>query len=129
MGGSTFAQIADESGTIQIFLSKKDLGADVYKRFVDLTDLGDIVGVQGYAFRTRTGEPTVFVQSWQMLSKALTPPPNKGEGGHADRRRVAPAPALRRPAGERRGPRNLSRASPPDQRDSPLHGRARLSGG
>jgi lysyl-tRNA synthetase class 2 len=80
MGGSSFAQIADESGQIQIFLSKKDLGVEQYRRFVDLTDLGDIVGVRGYAFRTRTGEPSIFVQHWSMLSKALTPLPNKGEG-------------------------------------------------
>ena len=84
MGGSSFAHIADESGQIQIFLSKKDLGADTYRRFVETTDLGDIVGVQGYAFRTRSGEPTVFVQQWQMLSKALTPLPNKGEGTLSD---------------------------------------------
>ena len=79
-GGSSFARIADESGHIQIFLSKKDLGAEPYRRFVDLTDLGDIIGVHGYAFRTRTGERTIFVQEWRMLAKALTPLPNKGEG-------------------------------------------------
>ncbi len=84
MGGSAFAHIADESTAIQIFLSKKDLGAEEYRRFVDTTDLGDIIGVRGYAFRTRTGERTIFVQSWQMLAKALTPLPNKGEGALSD---------------------------------------------
>jgi lysyl-tRNA synthetase class 2 len=84
MGGSSFGHIADESGRIQIFLSKKDLGVEDYRRFVDMTDLGDIVGVRGYAFRTKTGEPSVFVQSWQMLTKALTPLPNKGEGALTD---------------------------------------------
>lgn len=79
-GGSTFAQIADEAGRIQIFLSKKDVGPDAYKLFVDTTDLGDIIGVQGYAFRTKTGEPTIFVQHWQMLSKALNPMPEKRAG-------------------------------------------------
>ncbi len=47
MGGSSFAHLADESGQIQIFLSKKDLGADLYKLFVDTSDLGVIVGVHG----------------------------------------------------------------------------------
>ncbi len=80
MGGSSFAHITDESGRIQIFLSKKDLDPEMYRRFVDLTDLGDIIGVRGHAFRTRTGERTVFVQDWQMLTKSLSPLPNKGEG-------------------------------------------------
>ncbi len=79
-GGSSFAQLADESGRIQIFLSKKDLGGDSYKLFVDATDLGDIIGVQGYPFRTRTGEPTIFVQRWEMLAKALNPLPEKHAG-------------------------------------------------
>ncbi len=84
MGGSSFAHVADESGAMQIFLSKKDLGAEDYRRFVDLTDLGDIVGARGYLFRTKTGERTLFVQSWQMLAKALTPLPNKGENALSD---------------------------------------------
>ena len=84
MGGSSFAHISDESGRIQIFLSKKDVDQDTYRRFVDLTDLGDIIGVRGHAFRTRTGERTVFVQDWQMLTKSLSPLPNKGEGMLSD---------------------------------------------
>ena len=80
MGGSAFAHIADESGRIQIFLSKKDLGPESYKLFADTSDLGDIVGVEGYAFRTKTGEPSVFVQRWTMLAKALNPLPEKHAG-------------------------------------------------
>jgi lysyl-tRNA synthetase class 2 len=80
MGGSSFAHIADESGRIQVFLSKKELGADAYKLFTTTTDLGDIIGVWGYAFRTKTGEPSIFVQRWQMLSKALNPLPEKYAG-------------------------------------------------
>lgn len=79
-GGSAFANLADGSGRIQIFLSKRDIGAEQFKLFVDTTDLGDIIGVEGYAFRTRTGEPTIFVQRWRMLSKALNPLPEKWEG-------------------------------------------------
>ncbi|HEX6287590.1 MAG TPA: lysine--tRNA ligase [Herpetosiphonaceae bacterium] len=80
MGGSSFAHIADDQGRIQIFLSKKDLGADDYKLFADTTDLGDIIGVRGYAFRTKTGEPSIFVQQWRMLTKALNPLPEKHAG-------------------------------------------------
>ncbi len=79
-GGSAFANLADGSGRIQIFLSKRDVGAEQFKLFVETTDLGDIIGVEGYAFRTRTGEPTVFVRRWTMLSKALNPLPEKWEG-------------------------------------------------
>jgi lysyl-tRNA synthetase class 2 len=80
MGGSCFAQLVDESGRIQIFLSKKDLGAENYKLFSDTTDLGDIIGVSGYAFRTKTGEPTIFVERWLMLAKAINPLPEKHAG-------------------------------------------------
>lgn len=79
-GGATFAHLADEAGRIQIFLSKKDVGSDAYKLFVNTSDLGDIIGVTGYAFRTKTGEPTLFVQQWRMLSKAINPPPEKWAG-------------------------------------------------
>jgi lysyl-tRNA synthetase class 2 len=80
IGGSVFAQLADGAGRIQVFLSKRDLGADTFKQFVDWTDMGDIVGAEGYAFRTKTGEPTIFVQRWQLLAKALNPLPEKWSG-------------------------------------------------
>jgi lysyl-tRNA synthetase class 2 len=80
MGGSAFAHLADGSARMQIFLSKRDLGADDFKRFVNTTDMGDIIGVIGHAFRTKTGEPTVFVERWQMLAKALNPLPEKHVG-------------------------------------------------
>ena len=79
-GGATFAQLEDGTGRIQLFLSKKDVGAESYKLFVDTTDLGDIVAVQGHAFTTKTGERTVFVKQWQMASKALSPLPDKHAG-------------------------------------------------
>jgi lysyl-tRNA synthetase class 2 len=80
MGKSTFAHIEDESGRIQIFLSKRDLGDDSYDLFVDNVDLGDIVSVGGHLFRTKTGEPSIFVRSWTMLAKAISPPPEKYHG-------------------------------------------------
>ena len=84
MGKSSFAHLADDSGSFQAFLSKRDVGDDAFDRFVDLVDLGDIVAVTGYAFTTKTGEPSVHVTSWTMLSKALTPPPDKREGQFSD---------------------------------------------
>ncbi|GAC1354014.1 MAG: lysine--tRNA ligase [Herpetosiphon sp.] len=79
-GGSTFAQLADETGQIQIFVSKRDIGNEAYKLFVDTTDRGDIIAVAGYVFRTRTEEQTIFVRSWQMAAKALNPLPEKHAG-------------------------------------------------
>ncbi len=81
-GGSTFAQLVDETGRIQIFLSKKDVGPEDYKLFVDTTDLGDIIAVEGYPFHTKTGEATLFVQHWHMAAKALSPLPDKHAGLH-----------------------------------------------
>lgn len=80
MGGSSFAQIEDDSGTIQIFLNKKRMGEEAYNQFRYQTDLGDIISVSGNAFYTRTEEPTIKVGGWQLLSKSLTPLPDKHEG-------------------------------------------------
>ncbi|MBA3470870.1 MAG: lysine--tRNA ligase [Herpetosiphonaceae bacterium] len=84
MGKSSFAHIADDSGSFQVFLSKRDVGDEAFDRFVDLVDLGDFVAATGYVFITKTGEPSVHVTSWTMLSKTLTPPPDKREGQFSD---------------------------------------------
>ncbi len=84
MGKSSFAHLADDSGSFQAFLSKRDVGDEPFDRFVDLVDLGDFIAVTGYAFTTKTGEPSVHVTSWTMLSKAITPPPDKREGQFSD---------------------------------------------
>jgi len=55
MGNSSFANLHDESGKLQLFLSKNGTGKDMYK-LLDHTDLGDIVGVKGIIFKTKTGE-------------------------------------------------------------------------
>jgi lysyl-tRNA synthetase class 2 len=80
MGKSTFAHIADGSGRIQIYLKKDILGEDAYEVFKRDFDLGDFVGVEGHLFRTRTGEVTVHVKAFQILSKALHPLPEKWHG-------------------------------------------------
>ncbi|MBN1399796.1 MAG: lysine--tRNA ligase [Anaerolineae bacterium] len=80
MGRSTFAHIADGTGTLQIYLQRDVVGEESYERFRKLVDLGDHVGVEGVLFRTRTGEVTIRVASWALLSKALRPLPEKWHG-------------------------------------------------
>jgi lysyl-tRNA synthetase class 2 len=80
MGKSTFAHIEDGSGRIQIYFKRDDLGEEAYETFKRDFDLGDFIGVEGHLFRTRTGEVTVRVQSYQLLAKALHPLPEKWHG-------------------------------------------------
>jgi len=78
-GGSAFADLQDGAGRIQLFASRDILGAAAFDLFADL-DPGDIIGVKGPMFRTRRGEPTVEVHSFQLLTKALRPLPEKWHG-------------------------------------------------
>jgi lysyl-tRNA synthetase class 2 len=80
MGKSAFAHIADGSGRLQLYARANVLGADEYERFIRLTDLGDFVQARGTLFRTRAGEISLEVADWRMLSKAITPPPEKWHG-------------------------------------------------
>lgn len=73
MGKATFCHIQDVTGRIQIYLKKDDLG-DVYDR-LRLFDIGDIIGVEGYVFRTRMGEISVHARSLTLLTKSITPIP------------------------------------------------------
>ena len=79
MGNSSFANLHDESGNIQIYLQKKQVGEDSYLLFNNL-DLGDIVGIEGVLFKTKTGELTVNTSSIILLSKSLRPLPEKFHG-------------------------------------------------
>ena len=72
-GKTTFAHVADQSGRIQLYFRKDTLG-DRYA-IVDHLDLGDIIGVTGPLFRTRTGEVTVRVETFELLAKSLRPLP------------------------------------------------------
>jgi lysyl-tRNA synthetase class 2 len=78
-GGSAFADVQDGAGRIQLMASRDILGANAFDLFADL-DPGDVVGVKGPMFRTRRGEPTVEVHSFQLLTKALRPLPEKWHG-------------------------------------------------
>ncbi len=73
-GKATFADLADESGRVQLYFKKDVLGEESYE-LVGLLDLGDFVGVRGRAMTTRTGEPTVAVKDWTLLAKSLRPLP------------------------------------------------------
>ena len=76
MGKAAFFNLQDESGTIQVYIRRDDVGTDIYNTlFKKLIDIGDIVGVSGFAFKTRTGELTVHAESFDLLSKALRPLP------------------------------------------------------
>jgi lysyl-tRNA synthetase class 2 len=80
MGKATFAHIKDESGQLQVYARVDNLGELAYERFCKDLDLGDIIGVRGPVFRTRTGEPTVQARQIQLLSKSLHPLPEKWHG-------------------------------------------------
>ena len=80
MGKITFAHIEDGYGRIQLFFRANDVGAEMLDFFNREFDLGDFIQAEGSMFRTRTGEVTLRVQTFQMLSKAITPlPPAKDE--------------------------------------------------
>ena len=74
MGKSTFAHIEDGAGRLQLYFKKNVLGDEAFET-LDLLDLGDWIGVEGPLFRTRTGEVTVRVDRWELLSKSLRPLP------------------------------------------------------
>ena len=78
-GKTLFAHLQDRSGRIQIYIRRDDLGQDKFDLF-DLVDLGDIIGVRGTVFKTKTDETTVRVSSFEMLSKSMMPLPEKWHG-------------------------------------------------
>jgi lysyl-tRNA synthetase class 2 len=78
MGKASFAHLQDMSGRIQIFLKRDQLG-DVYEGFKKW-DIGDIVGVEGTVFKTKTGELSIRVEHIELLTKALRPLPDKWAG-------------------------------------------------
>ena len=80
MGKSIFAHIRDGSGSVQLYLRKSNLGDDAFESFRRVVDLGDFVEAGGRLFRTRTGEISLEVLDFTMLSKAINPPPEKWHG-------------------------------------------------
>ncbi|MFH1745286.1 MAG: lysine--tRNA ligase [bacterium] len=79
-GNLTFGNIQDGSGKIQIALSKKEIGAENYKIFTKLIDIGDFIEIKGVCFLTHKGEKSIMTEKWMLLSKALRPLPEKWHG-------------------------------------------------
>lgn len=79
-GKSCFAHLQDGQGKVQLYFQKNILGEASYDRFKRWVDIGDILGVEGHLFRTRTGELTLKVDRYQILSKALRSMPEKFHG-------------------------------------------------
>jgi lysyl-tRNA synthetase class 2 len=74
MGKSAFAHVEDASGRVQLYFRRDVLGEEAFQT-LDLLDLGDWLGAEGVMFRTRTGEVSVRVQTWTLLTKSLRPLP------------------------------------------------------
>lgn len=79
MGKASFANLQDRDGRIQIYVSRNDLGDEAYADFKHM-DIGDIIGVKGFPFRTKTGEISVHAKELVLLSKSLEPLPEKYHG-------------------------------------------------
>ena len=86
MGKASFAHIMDHKGRIQMYLRKDEIG-DQYAAF-KLMDIGDIVGVDGFVFKTKTGETSVHVTSLLLLSKSLRPLPIAKESTDQDGNKI-----------------------------------------
>ena len=80
MGKASFSHIQDGEGRIQIYVTRQDVGEDVYASYKKDFDIGDIVGVRGTVFRTQTGEVSIHATHFEMLSKSLLPLPEKYNG-------------------------------------------------
>ena len=79
MGKASFAGLKDSTGKIQLYVRRDDVGEELYATFKKW-DIGDIVGVEGFVFKTQTGEISVHAQSIKLLSKSLIPLPEKFHG-------------------------------------------------
>ena len=79
MGKASFCHIQDSTGKIQSYVSINDLGEESYKAFKE-DDIGDIVGITGFVFKTKTGEISIHAKELTLLSKSLRPLPEKFHG-------------------------------------------------
>ena len=79
MGKANFIDIRDGSGRMQVYVRVDEIGEECFKEFKKW-DLGDIVGIKGFVFKTRRGEISVHAKSIELLSKSLLPLPEKWHG-------------------------------------------------
>lgn len=80
MGKASFSHILDREGLIQIYIKRDDVGEGDYMAYKKDYDLGDIVGIRGFVFKTQTGEISIHATHIEMLSKCLLPLPEKQHG-------------------------------------------------
>lgn len=80
MGKASFSHIADKSGSIQVYITRQDIGEENYLSYKKDYDIGDIFGFKGFVFKTQTGEVTVHVTELTLLTKSLLPLPEKYNG-------------------------------------------------
>ena len=79
MGKASFCHVQDGEGKIQSYVSINDLGEESYKQFKE-DDIGDIIGITGFVFKTRTGEISIHAKEVTLLTKSLKPLPEKFHG-------------------------------------------------
>jgi lysyl-tRNA synthetase class 2 len=79
MGKSHFLDLRDATGRVQIYIHAKEVGAELIDLF-RLLDIGDVIGVEGTCFLTKSGEPTLKARTFRLLAKALRPLPEKWHG-------------------------------------------------
>ncbi len=78
MGKASFAHLEDQSGTVQLYARRDDIGEESYDLFKSL-DLGDIVGIEGFVFKTNQGEISIHVEKLTLLAKCIRPLPSVKE--------------------------------------------------
>lgn len=89
MGKAAFFNLQDSEGTIQIYIRRDDVGVENYNTvFKKMVDIGDIVGIKGFVFKTRTGETTVHAEEFKFLTKTLRPIPIPKEVENEDGEKV-----------------------------------------
>ena len=79
-GKSSFIDLKDSSGRIQVYVKADSIGGEVYNNIFKRLDIGDILGVKGKFFKTRTGEITINAGEIELLAKGLRPLPEKWHG-------------------------------------------------
>ena len=80
LGKLCFAHLHDQEGKLQLKINRQDMGSDSYKEFQKDVDIGDILGVSGQLCRTKTGELSLHVRQFEILSKSIRPWPEKFHG-------------------------------------------------
>lgn len=79
-GGSSFVDIEDGTGRMQLFLKKDEIGIEAFELFVDVVDTGDFIEATGTPMRTKSGQESLQIVSWTMLAKTLRPIPDEWYG-------------------------------------------------